>query len=81
MERQAEMITDTLRALIMEQKGYETKIFEFISGEHTAKNLMIAGVKSDKKVDVDAIQQKINGMKAQYKIESHYLEQLFLKED
>ncbi len=32
MERQAEMITDTIRALIMEQKGYESKIFEFIFG-------------------------------------------------
>ncbi len=81
MERQAEMLTDTLRALIMEQKGYETKIFEFISGEHTAKNLMITGVKSDKKVDVDAIQQKINAMKEQYKIEYHYLEKLLSKEN
>lgn len=81
MERQAEMLTDTIRALIMEQKGYESKIFEFISGEHTPKNLMIVGLKSEKQVDVEAIQQKINGVKAQYKIEYHYLEKLFSKEN
>ncbi len=79
MERQAEMLTDTIRALIMEQKGYESKIFEFVSGEHTPKNLMIVGVKTGNKIDVEAIQQKIDGMKAQYKIEYHYLEKLFSK--
>ena len=39
-ERQAEMITDTIRALIMEANGYKTKIFEFISTEHTGKNII-----------------------------------------
>ena len=78
MERQAEMITDTIRALIMEQKGYDSKIFEFISSEHTAKNLMIAGVKTNKKIDVEVLQQKINGMKKQYGIQYHYLEKLFM---
>jgi hypothetical protein len=41
-ERQAEFITDALRALILEAAGYRTKVFEFIDSEHTAKNLMIA---------------------------------------
>ncbi len=41
-ERQAEFITDALRAQILEAAGYRTKVFEFISSEHTAKNLMIA---------------------------------------
>eukprot|EP01032_Pedospumella_encystans_P013497 gene13497-15535_t len=44
-ERHAEMLTDTLRALCLECAGYETKIFEFVSGEHTAKNTMIAATK------------------------------------
>ena len=81
MERQAEMLTDTIRALIMEQKGYESKIFEFISSEHTAKNLMIAGIKTGKEVDVNAVQQKIDGIKAQYKIKYHHLEKLFSKDN
>ncbi len=41
-ERQAEFITDALRALLLEAAGYRTKVFEFIDSEHTAKNLMIA---------------------------------------
>ena len=45
-ERQAEFVTDALRALLLEWAGYRTKVFEFISTEHTAKNLMIAASKT-----------------------------------
>lgn len=45
-ERQAEFVTDALRGQLLEWAGYRTKIFEFISTEHTAKNLMIAAIKS-----------------------------------
>ncbi len=44
-ERQAELLTDGIRAMAMEACGYETKVFEFISSEHTGKNLMIAATK------------------------------------
>jgi SAM-dependent methyltransferase len=44
-ERQAEFVTDALRAQLLEWAGYRTKVFEFISTEHTAKNTMIAGVR------------------------------------
>jgi len=44
-ERLAEMVTDTMRALLLEIAGYDTKVFEFIGGEHTAKNVMITAVK------------------------------------
>lgn len=40
-ERQNEFVTDALRALLLEAVGFETKVFEFISTEHTAKNLML----------------------------------------
>jgi hypothetical protein len=45
-ERQAEFVTDALRAQLLEWAGYRTKVFEFVSTEHTAKNLMIAAIKS-----------------------------------
>lgn len=45
-ERQAEFVTDALRAQLLEYAGYRTKVFEFISTEHTAKNLMIAAIKT-----------------------------------
>lgn len=46
MERQAEMVTDALRALLLEREGYRCQVFEFISPEHTAKNVMITAVRA-----------------------------------
>lgn len=44
LEREAEFVTDALRALLLEWAGYRTKVFEFVSTEHTPKNVMIAAV-------------------------------------
>ncbi len=46
-ERMAALITDALRADLLEEKGYDVQILEFIDMEHTPKNLMIRAVKSD----------------------------------
>ena len=35
--QQAEMVTDSLRALFLEACGYETKVFEFISLEQIGR--------------------------------------------
>lgn len=45
-QRQADLFTDASRALLLESRGYEVRIIEFTSTEHTAKNLMIAAVRS-----------------------------------
>jgi len=50
-EREAESVTDTARALLLEMAGYSSSVFEFIGGEHTAKNTMITAVKRDKEVN------------------------------
>jgi len=44
-ERTAEMITDSIRALCLEWAGYDTTVLEFVDGQHTAKNVMIAATK------------------------------------
>ena len=44
-ERMSALITDALRADMLEQQGYDTQILEFIDMEHTPKNLMIRAVK------------------------------------
>jgi hypothetical protein len=76
-ERQAEIITDGLRALIMEAHGYKTKIFEFISTEHTSKNVMIVGRKLSRKPERrETYLDQISAIKNFYGIKSHYLEQL-----
>jgi hypothetical protein len=76
-ERQAELITDGIRALILELYGYKTKVFEFVSSEHTPKNLMIAAVKHNADVQKEKIHTTIKAIKDMYGIESHYLEKLF----
>ncbi len=45
-ERMAALITDALRADLLEKSGYDTQILEFIDMEHTPKNLMIRAVKT-----------------------------------
>jgi hypothetical protein len=45
-ERQAEFVTDALRAMLLEWAGFRTRVFEFISTEHTARNVMIAAIRS-----------------------------------
>lgn len=45
-ERMAALITDALRADILEQNGYDTQIMEFIDMEHTPKNLLIRAVRT-----------------------------------
>lgn len=47
-ERIAALMTDAIRANLLEQKGYETSILEFIDMEHTPKNLLIRAVKKQK---------------------------------
>lgn len=76
VERQAEIVTDAIRALIMESFGYKTKVFEFISTEHTAKNVMLIGRKIKTKVDKAAIDKQIEALKKVYNIEQHHLELL-----
>lgn len=53
-EREAELVTDALRAALLECVGYEPRVFEFISPEHTSKNLMIVAIKRAATVDTRA---------------------------
>ena len=47
-ERMSALITDAVRANLLESKGYETQILEFIDMEHSPKNLLIRAVKKGK---------------------------------
>ena len=84
MERQAEMVTDGIRALILEYYGYKTKVFEFISDAHTPKNVLVVGVKKAESLkpkeqgakNKEEILQKIKDTKAYFGISYHHLERL-----
>jgi hypothetical protein len=74
--QEAEMVTDSLRALLLEACGYETKVFEFVSLEHTNKNKMILAVKRSEPVAPGELLEKIQGIKQFYGIQEHCLETL-----
>jgi hypothetical protein len=45
-ERLGDILTDAFRAAILRIMGYRTDVIQFVSTEHTAKNLMIRSVKT-----------------------------------
>ncbi len=78
-ERLAEMVTDTMRSLVLEAYGYKTQIFEFISDEHTHKNLMIVAVKKSKNQNYEIYLKKLQKIKKLFWINNFYLENILKK--
>ena len=76
IERVAETVTDGLRSLLLEREGYTTKLFEFISVEHTPKNNMLVGTKLAKTKDTNDIEIQIRELKEFYGIGEQHLETL-----
>ena len=50
-ERFAALLTDGLRAKLLEEQGYQVQILEFIDMEHTPKNILIRAVYTGKKAE------------------------------
>ncbi len=74
--QQAEMLTDGLRALLLEAQGYDTQVFEFVSLEHTNKNKMILAVKRRQPKPAAPVLAQIAAIKAFYGIREQRLERL-----
>lgn len=72
-ERLSVSLTDGLRALTLEYLGYETKVFEFISHEHTAKNTMITAVKKTASLRHSKLEE-IEAVKKEFGIDDYYLD-------
>ena len=76
-ERQAEMLTDTIRAMILEAYGYRTRVFEFIATEHTPKNVMIAAIRKSTAGTPDPlVLKRLEALKTIFGIKTHHLETL-----
>ncbi len=75
-ERQYEMVTDTMRALLLEKYAYRTKVFEFVSNEHTRKNIMLTATLGAGKPNISLIENELTLLKKEYGIQFHYLEKL-----
>ncbi|PZQ45740.1 MAG: SAM-dependent methyltransferase [Micavibrio aeruginosavorus] len=77
VEREAEMVTDALRALLLEYAGYSVKVFEFISDSHTPKNVMIVASKNAKANPHNhVVLEKIKSAKNYFGIDYHHLERM-----
>jgi len=75
--QQAEMLTDTIRALFLKAYGYETKVFEFVALEHTSKNKMILAIKRKDFTEPDqTVLEQIKALKDMYSIQKQSLELL-----
>ncbi len=80
--QQAEMVTDGLRALLLQAHGYEAQVFEFVALEHTSKNKMILAVRKGAPTAAAraALETQIADIKAFYGITEHCLETLLATE-
>ena len=75
-ERMAEWVTDGLRALFLEWAGYRTKVMEFVSSDHTPKNLMITAMRDREPFAQDALRARILELKSFFGVEHHALDAL-----
>lgn len=75
-EREAELVTDGLRALLLELHGYKASVFEFIAPEHTGKNLMIAAQRRARPLDPELLRERLRELLAFYGIREQRLARL-----
>jgi len=76
LERTAETITDGLRSMLLERSGYLTRLFEFVSTEHTPKNNMLVGTRQLNPAQTQILDSRIKEIKEMYGIKEHRLETL-----
>lgn len=73
------MISDTMRALLLEKHNYKVDIFDFVSSRYTEKNTMVRAVQKGFKKSIDAKEEYTN-LSREFKMKP-YLEELLLLED
>lgn len=68
-ERFASLLTDSIRARIIEIMGYKVQVMEFIDMEHTPKNIMIRSVKTNKKAN-ENLKIELDKLVEEYNVKS-----------
>jgi SAM-dependent methyltransferase len=76
LERQAEMVTDGLRSLLLQYAGYKTKVMEFVSDVHTPKNVMIVATTINQKLQKEKVLKEIHDAMLFFGIDRHHLADL-----
>jgi hypothetical protein len=73
------MISDTLRALLLEKNEYKVDIFDFVSSRYTEKNTMVRAIRTGFKKQIDA-KEEYDNLSKEFKMKP-YLEKLLLEID
>ncbi len=79
MATQAEMLTDALRALLLQTAGYDTRVFEFISPEQTSKNRMVLAVRRSQPLppaQLQAVRDELAALQAFFGVQQQTLQTL-----
>lgn len=76
LEREAEILTDGIRAMLLEIQGYRANVFEFISPEHTGKNLMIAATRRPAPLHPERHREQFRKLCGLYGIREQHLARL-----
>jgi len=76
-EKLATLLTDSVRANVLEIMGYRTQVLEFIDMEHTPKNIMIRAFFEDNQ-NVSKVVKQYKEFKQEWQIEP-YIEEAFGK--
>jgi SAM-dependent methyltransferase len=78
-ERLADLITDTFRALLLNIMGYKVSVIQFVSSEHTAKNVMIRATRLASFEERTEAIDRYKNLKQFWQVEP-YLEKLLTEE-
>ncbi|WP_312811688.1 SAM-dependent methyltransferase [Sedimentibacter sp.] len=77
-ERVSALVTDSLRGLFLETKGYKVQLMEFIAMEHTPKNILIRAVKTGRENKNAEIEY--NNFKKFWHLEDLFIENYYYKQ-
>lgn len=78
-ERFSAILTDAIRANILQYYGYKTQVMEFVDFENSPKNLLIRAVKTNNSKN-EKIKEEIEALLEEYKIKQTLYSLLFTKE-
>ncbi len=76
-ERLSSLVTDSLRSLFLETKGYKVQLVEFVDMEHTPKNILIRATKAS--IIEEAINEYEN-FKKFWNLDDIFIEKYFAQE-